>query len=130
MAGAISTAAEKIGERAGKAIEDTAKAGKWRWAAGCVVLMAIMFGGFGAAMHCLGERAGRQIGYAAGYDEAGDETARTAWANTPQGKLAYDFAVTGELEDLAHCNRAGWKISKGVCFPHDKNGTLAGWVLP
>jgi len=74
---------------------------------------------------------GLSAGYGAGYTEAKDEKAAAAWANTPEGRLAYRFAQSGELQRLARCNGKGWKVEKGVCYPmQNSDGNVYGWALP
>ena len=60
-----------------------------------------------------------------------DEKAAAAWANTPEGKLAYRFAQSGELQRLAKCQGKGWTVEKGNCFPYAlQNKGTSGWRLP
>jgi len=86
---------------------------------------------FGWYMHSSGKDSGYQAGYGAGYTEAKDEKAAAAWANTPEGRLAYRFAQSGELQRLARCSGKGWKVEKGICYPHPvPNEGVYGWALP
>jgi len=103
----------------------------WQWAAGCIAVAFLCFGLFGWYMHSSGHDGGYNSGYGVGYSEAKDEKAAAAWANTPEGKLAYRFAESGALQRLAKCQGKGWKIEKGVCYPYanGKEGTY-GWTLP
>lgn len=104
---------------------------KWQWAAGCFTLVCMTFAGFGFFMHRTGNIAGHDLGYAQGYEAAKDEKAAAAWANTPQGQLAYRLAKAGSLEALARCQNNGWHAEKGVCFPSEVPGKgIYGWHIP
>lgn len=101
-----------------------------QWLAGSIVAASLAFGLFGWYMHSSGRDSGFQAGCGAGYTEARDEKAAAAWANTPEGKLAYRFAQSGELQRLARCNGKGWTIEKGACYPQNSDGKVYGWALP
>lgn len=78
-----------------------------------------------------GYSAGYNSGYGKGYEEAKDEKAAASWANTPEGKLAYSFAQSGELQRLTRCQGNDWEIQNGFCYPFpDKKGMAHGWELP
>ena len=89
------------------------------------------FGVFGWYLHNSSHDSGYKAGYGAGYTEAKDEKAAVAWANTPEGKMAYRFAQSGELQRLAKCSGKGWEVEKGACYPYSvpKEGTY-GWRMP
>jgi len=74
--------------------------------------------GFGFYMESVGRASGLVEGYAA----ARDETAAAAWANTPQGKAAYQLAQAGSIESLTRCDLPGWRIEKGACYPDKAPG--------
>ncbi|CAA9892577.1 Protein MobE [Candidatus Methylobacter favarea] len=103
----------------------------WQWAGGCLAVAFLALGLFGWYVHSTAYDAGYNSGYGVGYAEAKDEKAAAAWANTPQGKLAYRFAQSGELQRLAKCEGKGWTVEKGYCFPYplENQGTY-GWRLP
>lgn len=112
----------------------TAQKQMWQWAAGCLAVAFLAFGGFGWYLHSTAYEAGYHSGYGVGYTEAKDEKAAAAWANTPEGKAAYRLAQTGSISALIHCNQPGWKADKGICYPHSvtqKNGSaeIYGWRL-
>ncbi|AMM18699.1 protein mobE (plasmid) [Burkholderia sp. PAMC 28687] len=87
----------------------------WKWAAGCIAVTFFCFGSFGAFVYEKTYTAGENSGYGLGYNTAKDEKAAAAWANTPQGKLAYRFAQTGSLDSLIKCDRPGWTRKKDMC---------------
>jgi hypothetical protein len=76
-------------------------------------------------------RMGYDEGVGVGYSEAKDEKAAAAWANTPQGRQAYELAKSTDIDALARCKRPGWHIKKGVCLvgPTSDKETY-GWSVP
>ncbi len=123
--------AKTVSEVAVKVASDTATKGMYQWAAGCIAVACICFGALGWYLHSAGQKAGFNSGYGVGYSEAKDEKAAAAWANTPEGKLAYRFAQSGELQRLARCNGKGWKVEKGICYPYPvPNEGSYGWRMP
>lgn len=94
--------------------------------AGVVVagLLTVFAGGTG---YLVGKNAGNAMGYA----DAREEIAAAAWANTPEGRTAYQLAKAGSIEKLARCNRPGWKVTSGVCYVFAaKDGNVYGWQIP
>ncbi len=96
-----------------------------RWFVAGVVLAVALTVASGWVAYSKGKDAGISHGYA----QARDEVVAAAWANTSTGKLAYQLAKAGSLEELAHCSRPGWKESDGVCFAHPTDGKIHGWRL-
>jgi hypothetical protein len=124
LAQAVAAAAQEVAH-------NTSAKQMWQWAAGCIAVAFLCVGLFGWYMHSSGKDSGYQAGYGAGYTEAKDEKAAAAWANTPEGRTAYRFAQSGELQRLARCNGKGWKVEKGVCYPmQNSDGNVYGWALP
>ena len=123
--------AKTVSEVAVKVASNTATKRMWQWAAGCIAVAFLCVGLFGWYMHSEGSTSGYSLGYGTGYNEAKDEKAAAAWANTQEGRLAYRFAQTGSLASLAKCDRPGWKVEKGICYPHPvPNEGVYGWRLP
>ncbi|URR10760.1 DUF6753 family protein [Enterobacter roggenkampii] len=123
--------AKTVSEVAVKVASNTATKRMWQWAAGCIAVAFLCVGLFGWYMHSEGSTSGYSLGYGTGYNEAKDEKAAAAWANTQEGRLAYRFAQSGELQRLARCNGKGWKVEKGVCYPmQNSDGNVYGWALP
>jgi hypothetical protein len=123
--------AEAVANAAQKVAVDTSRKQMWKWAAGCIAVTFVSFGLFGAFVYDKTYTAGVNSGYGMGYNEAKDEKAAAAWANTPQGRLAYRFAQTGSLDSLVKCDRPGWTEKKGVCFPYQaSDGKTYGWTIP
>lgn len=101
------------------------------WTACLVAGAVLVAGGLG---YVLGERAGQATGQAAGYQDARDEKAAAAWANTPTGQLALALDKAGSLILLARCSGQGWKpvVQDGrrVCYPNPAPDGQHGWALP
>ena len=120
LAKAIATTAQQVANA-------TAHKQKARWIAGAMAIITITFAGGWWYAFNTGMAAGRWHGY----EEAKDEKAAASWANTPDGKLAYKLAQTGSIPVLAKCNRPGWVLEKGVCYPYpDSNKDIHGWRVP
>lgn len=92
-----------------------------------LIMIAVIFYG--------SHRAIWQDGYATGATAAAlhhdQQTIRASWANTHDGKLAYQLYLAGAIPILATCNRPGWEIRKGgtVCYPYAKGKTIYGWGI-
>lgn len=123
--------AQAVASAAHEVAHNTSAKQKWRWACGCIAVAFLCVGVFGWYMQSNGYNGGYNSGYGVGYSEAKDEKAAAAWANTPEGKLAYRFAQSGELQRLAKCQGKGWEAKNGVCLPfmHTDQKTY-GWGLP
>jgi hypothetical protein len=72
-----------------------------QWIVGGVLLA----GTFAVVAGVLGYNSGKDAGNDFGYAQARDEIAAAAWANTPNGKLAFRLEKSGELEHILRCNR-------------------------
>jgi len=122
--------AQAVASAAHEVAHNTSARQMWQWAAGCIAVAFSCVGLFGWYMHDNGYDGGYNSGYGVGYKEAKDEKAAAAWANTPEGKLAYHFAQTGSLTSLAKCDRPGWRIEKGICYVRPASDGTYGWRLP
>ncbi|MDH6186967.1 hypothetical protein [Polaromonas sp. CG_23.6] len=104
-----------------------------KWIGAVVLGVALAFAGTAWLTHTSGYSSGFETGKAAGYQAAADEKAMAAWANTDQGRLAYELAQAGSVEKLAHCNGKGWELEKGTCYPYpvveDKKSMVYGWPV-
>lgn len=78
----------------------------------------------------VGYSIGKDTGAKEGYVRARDEVAAVAWANTPEGRQAYQLAEAGSIRALATCDAdRGWKLQKNLCVPlATKEGTY-GWLV-
>ena len=122
--------AKAVATAAGKVAKDTATRQKWQWIFATVALVLAGVGGWGWFMQDRGHTDGYNNGYGIGYKEAKDEKAAAAWANTPEGQLAYRFAQSGELQKVARCKNTGWEARKGICLPFQVGNTVYGWNMP
>lgn len=123
--------AQAVASAAKEVAHNTSAKQKWQWACGCILGVAVTFSAIGWYVHSTARADGFNTGYGVGYKEAKDEKAAAAWANTPEGKLAYRFAQSGELQRLAKCQGKGWKIEKSACYPYaNGNEGTYGWALP
>ncbi|MEO6321881.1 MAG: hypothetical protein ABIR56_14430, partial [Polaromonas sp.] len=74
---------------------------------------------------------GKDAGNSMGYATARQEIAAAAWANTQEGRIAYQLAKAGSIEELARCNRPGWKVTDGWCYVSEaKDRKIYGWKVP
>ncbi len=118
---------EQLGKSVNKVAADSARKQQWK-------ALAIGIGAAAISLLVTGWAsfdAGKEAGYGAAIKVARNETAAAAWANTPEGQLAYRLALAGSLQQVARCSAPGWKIRNGACLPQvDADGTLHGWVMP
>lgn len=123
--------AKAVSETAAKVATSTAKKQMYKWAAGCLAVAFVAFASFGYYLYDKAYTSGVNSGYAIGYKEAKDEKAAAAWANTPEGKVAYKLAQTGFINNFARCDKPGWYIDKKSCFVKTaEDGKIYGWLLP
>jgi len=119
---AVVDAIRKMGPKIDAALHDHAKAlnqvDRAKWIGGVVLLVALVFTVFGWITYTVGYSSGFETGNTDGHKAAENEKAMAAWANTNQGRLAYELAMAGSLEMLANCNGSGWKLEEGVCTPY------------
>ncbi|HTP49076.1 MAG TPA: hypothetical protein VMK42_00135 [Anaeromyxobacteraceae bacterium] len=102
------------------ALASTRKARIWRWTLVCLALLAIGSSALGGFL------LGGDYRLAA----AQDENAAASWANTSDGRLAYQLAQGGDLKNLARCRGQGWTVEDGVCIPYaTREGKTYGWHL-
>ena len=100
------------------------------WMAICLSVCGTVFGVFGWSVHKSAFQAGLDKGYAMAYISAKDEKAAASWANTPQGKAAYELAIAGSIENLKECDRPGWKNVQGICYVRPaSDGSIYGWRI-
>lgn len=117
----------KVQEAMGQVVSQVATRQMFQWGAGALIVSALLMTGTFWYAHSTALEAGRGLGYA----EVKDEKAAAAWANTPEGRTAYRFAQSGELQRLARCEGKGWEIKKRICYPSAVPGEgTYGWQLP
>jgi len=123
--------AKAVSEVAIKVAHNTSTKQKFKWACGCIAAAFVSISVLGWYANSNGKELGYKAGYGAGYTEAKDEKAAAAWANTPEGRTAYRFAQSGELQRLARCQGKGWNRKGNICYvsPVPNEGTY-GWAMP
>lgn len=133
VARAVSALGPKVGDAIVKVAKDINQVDRVKWIGGVVLLVALVFTVLGWLTHATGYSSGFETGKSAGYKAAADEKAMAAWANTDQGRLAYELAQAGSLETLANCSARGWRLSKGGCYPQSymegKDEKVSGWSV-
>ena len=118
---------EQLGKAVNQVASDAARKQQWKALGAGIAAAAISL--LVTGWVCFD--AGKEAGYGAAIKVARNETAAAAWANTPEGQLAYRLALAGSLQQVARCSAPGWKIRNGACLPQvDAGGTLHGWVMP
>ena len=137
---AVARAVTNLGPQVGTAIvkvaNDINQIDKAKWIGVVVVVIGLvlsLLSLLGWLTHASGYSSGFETGKAQAYQDVKDEKAAAAWANTPQGMLAFQLAQAGSIETLAHCNGKGWKLSKGMCYPQPvtegKSEMMYGWSV-
>lgn len=129
VAKAVTDLGPQVGEAIVKVANEYAGVDKAKWIGGVIALTCVVLAGFGWWMHGNGV----DSGFGLGYSQARNEVAAAAWANTPEGLVAYKLArAVGGEADLLHllkCDNPGWKRQKNICYPGaTKDGTY-GWHL-
>lgn len=130
-------AINRMGPDVGKALIKHAEAlnqvDRVKWIGGAVVVVVVALSAFGWIAHTSGYSSGFESGHAVGHAAAADEKAMAAWANTDQGRMAYELALAGGLEMLSNCTGRGWRLSKNECIPQPyKEGEesfITGWKV-
>jgi hypothetical protein len=117
--------ARSVAETARKIADKRASTKRWQWISVSLAIGLVAL----TSVEILSQRSGRAAGYGDGYQAARDERAADAWANTPEGQLAYRLAKAGTIRMLASCSGRGWTVKDGYCYPHPENGSVYGWRL-
>lgn len=122
VARAVTQLGPKVGDAIVRVANDIKQVDKIKWIGGAISSVAMVVGVFGWITHESGYSSGFEMGKAQAYQDAKDEKAAAAWANTAQGKMAYQLAQTGSLDELANCTGEGWRIFKNdegnwMCYP-------------
>jgi hypothetical protein len=101
-----------------------------QWIAYCMLTSCIVLIGFGWFVHSQARASGYDSGYAAAYEQAKDEKAAAAWANTPEGRKAWRLARAGDIANLLDCDRPGWYTKDGACYVGNApDKMIYGWRL-
>ncbi len=113
---AVVGAAESVAAK--KGLRDLLK-----WSAIASTVGLLMLAGVFVSGYWLGFDHGRARGFNAGVE--GHLVA--SWALSVDGLRAYELWEAGDLEHLTACDRPGWKLDSGVCYPKPDEGKLYGW---
>ena len=113
---AVVGAAESVAAR--KGLSELLKWSSIASAAGVLLLAGVFVLGY-----WLGFDHGRARGFNAGFE--GHLAA--SWALSVDGLRAYELWKAGDLGHLTACDRPGWKLESGVCFPRADEGKIYGW---
>lgn len=121
LAGAVATAAHDVARH-------TAGREMARWIAACMLTTSVVLIAFGWFVHSHARASGYDSGYAAAYEQAKDEKAAAAWANTPEGRKAWRLARAGDIASLVECDRPGWYKKDGACYvDRAPDKAIYGW---
>jgi hypothetical protein len=74
-----------------------------------------------------GYRLGFDHGRARGFNAGVEGRLVASWALSVDGLRAFELWEAGDLEHLSACDRPGWKLDSGVCYPKSDEGKLYGW---
>jgi len=80
-----------------------------------------------AGVFVLGYWLGFDHGRARGFNAGVEGHLVSSWALSVDGLRAYELWEAGDLEHLSACDRPGWKLDSGVCYPKSDEGKLYGW---
>lgn len=101
-----------------------------RWIAGCALSTCLALMAFGWYVDNRARASGYESGYAAAYEQAKDEKAAAAWANTPEGHKAWQLARAGDIGRLIDCDQPGWFTKNGGCYvDRAPDKMLYGWRI-
>jgi ElaB/YqjD/DUF883 family membrane-anchored ribosome-binding protein len=113
---AVVGAAESVAAR--KGLSELLKWSSIATAAGVLLL---------AGIFSLGYWLGFDHGRARGFNAGVEGHLAASWALSVDGLQAYELWKGGDLEHLTACDRPGWKLESGVCFPRADEGKIYGW---
>jgi hypothetical protein len=80
-----------------------------------------------AGVFVLGYWLGFDHGRARGFNAGVEGHLVSSWALSVDGLRAYELWEAGDLEHLSACDRPGWKLESGVCYPKADEWKLYGW---
>lgn len=121
--------AQSVAQAAREISDCTAHSRRSRWVAACFIIAASTLIAIGGLAFGAGRRSGFDEGKLRGYSTAYDEKAAAAWANTPEGQLAFALAKAGSIRELALCSGRGWKREGSYCAPRPEKNVVFGWRI-
>jgi hypothetical protein len=80
-----------------------------------------------ACIFVFGYWLGFDHGRARGFNAGVEAHLASSWALSADGLRAHELWKGGDLEHLTACDRPGWKLESGVCYPKADEGKLYGW---
>jgi hypothetical protein len=119
--------AQAVAEGVIASAKKAAGAQRLKWMAVCFLAATACLSAIGWWAHGQGWRAGYAIGYEAARNRYENAATMASWANTPEGRLAYQLAKAGSLRELATCSGHGWFERDGACYV---GARTRGWRLP
>jgi len=125
------TLVEAVSNAAQAIAGDVAKKQMWQWIGASIMAISLLTGTLGWYIHTMGLQDGYSLGYGVGHQVARNEIAAAAWANTLDGKLAFQLATSTRISDFVNCSGLGWQVQNGICYPFaSPDGKVTGWRLP
>lgn len=122
---------ESVSKAAQMVAKDVGVKQKWQWIFGAMIVTGILTGASAWYFHKMGRQDGYGRGYGIGHQVAMNEIAAAAWANTQEGKLAYQLATNARISDFVNCSGNGWQVKNAICYPFaSADGKVTGWRLP
>jgi hypothetical protein len=122
--------AHAVAEAATASAKRVAGTQRLKWAMGCLLTATVCISTIGWWAHGKGQRDGYAMGRDAARDKYENATAMASWANTPEGRLAYQLTKAGSLRDLATCSGRGLVARDGWCVAQGEHGRPTRWRLP
>lgn len=112
------------------AVQKTATAVTWKQS----MLWAVFLFTVVAANFVVGGAYLQRISYEAGVRDATEiaeaSDAASNWAHTDQGRRAYAYAASGQLDRWIYCTQPGFRVEGNLCFPAElDNGAKMGWPI-
>ena len=122
---------ESVSKAAQMVAKDVGVKQKWQWIFGAMIVACFLTGASAWYFHTMGRQDGYSLGYGIGHQAARNEIAAVAWANTLDGKLAFQLATSTRISDFVNCSGLGWQVQNGICYPFSSpDGKVTGWRLP
>ena len=122
---------DSVARAAQMVAKDVGAKQKWQWIFGTMIVACFLTGASAWYFHTMGRQDGYSLGYGIGHQVARNEIAAAAWANTLDGKLAFQLATSTRISDFVNCIGPGWQVKNGICYPFaSPDGNVTGWRLP
>jgi hypothetical protein len=116
---------ETVVETAKKVTASTFRRQLYGWIGAWVLSGAAAFG----LVFGWGYMAGSSTGYNRGHSAVLDVNAAAIWSASASGQQAFRLWQAGDMQHLSACDRPGWEIKEGVCYPQSFEGKVYGWIV-